>query len=891
MIFKIFFYTILCVECILSIYILDLSSTSTEWEFSSANESYKGIAKVPGHIFADLERLLLIPGTLYSNNYISNRWISYTSWRYNTTFFVDKHLLKSSHQMLNIPEIDTLAHVYMNNFLLGKFNNQHRHYIINLLKDNSRSLLVEGKNNLTVLFFSNPLNAKNKFEQYKKKHGLILYPSSQPNIIHGIDHVNFIRKNQASFGWDWGPAIDSVGIKKNLWIEFGEENDDIVLGKLRVVINFNDNFFTVNVKTNIWGNKIKDASIIFEFPELGLKNHVSISDPNQKIVETTFKINLKNINLWWPINYGKQYMYTLYASTNNKRQQKIKIAFRSVKLIQNYIDDKNKEKGRHFYFMINNIPIFLKGTNYIPNNITDNNDDAINWKRKEYLLRSVVKVNMNTIRIWGGGVYETDKFYNLADELGILIWHDLMFACALYPINKSFITNVNNEIMEQIIRLSHHPSIIIWAGNNENEVAINSWWNTNSKHKEEYKFFYKTVILNIVKKYDSSRPFILSSPSNGIESLNDGGISKNPMSEIYGDIHYYNDFSNLWNTSTFLIPRCSTEYGVQSYPDPVTMKQYLGKEYKPFSDYLLSRQHHMAGEEALQGMIAGHFKLFTNYTKSNYLQRFTYLTQIHQAISIERQSLHYRSWRSKIDKKGRGFTNCAMFWQLNDVWAAPSWSSIDFNLRWKPLMYHVRRFFNDISIFLDIKDNNLRVNIINDKNYDLVNISIIINTYAWTAGIDPIYIENKSLPLISKLSSFDLEYNFNIGYSEEYLITSFLVSSDGNQISPTSYLYPDKFFNVPAIKNTLKIEELKEIDINNYEIKITCENIIPLIWIDLTEDLLSKYPDIIYEFSDNSFSMVNKEVILKLVVINNPKNIRISINNVKICFLDNCGNY
>uniref|UniRef100_A0AAF5D2I6 beta-mannosidase n=1 Tax=Strongyloides stercoralis TaxID=6248 RepID=A0AAF5D2I6_STRER len=870
--------------------ILNLSSTNDiKWQFESSDGIYKGNAIVPGHIYKDLERLSLIPNTLYSNNYIKNRWVSYKKWIFTTKFDVDKNLLQSFYQKLYLNEIDTLGNVFINNILVGNVANQHRKNVINLLLNNNQSVLKENNNNLTIVFSSNPVYGEKAFNDYKKIHEIILYPDFQPSIIKGLNHVNFIRKNQASFGWDWGPSIDSVGIKKDIYIIFGEENDNIVIEKLSSTIISNDNYFILNIKAKLWGNKLKNGKILFTLPEIGLKKEVVIKNFEQNEVGTFFKISKKSVKLWWPINYGNQTMYTLYASTGSVIQQKIRIAFRSIKLNQDFIDKTNPDKGRNFYFLINDVPIFLKGTNYIPITIADTGDDNNNWERKKYLLEVLVKSNMNSLRIWGGGTYETDKFYDLADELGILIWHDLMFACALYPIDENFLKNVNEEITEQIERLSHHPSIILWVGNNENEVGLRKWWNTNSKHYTEYKILYIDNIKKIISLLDSSRPFIISSPSNGIKTEEEGGISLDPMSELYGDIHYYNDFANLWNTSNFLIPRCSTEYGIQSYPDPETMKRYLGMDYKPFNNKLVSRQHHNMGDLALQAILLSHFKMFFNYTYNDYLPRFSYLTQIHQAIAIEKQSLHYRSWRSKVTSDGKGHTMCAMFWQLNDVWAAPSWSSIDFDLRWKPLMYHIKRFFNDIAIFLDLKYYNLIINIINDKNYDIHNATLKINTYAWEASLHPIYSEKIKIPIISKLSSIDIKYPQKSNFIEEYLVTSILISEEGKELSPISYLYPDKFFNLPYINDTLSIENITEVDKDNYEIIVKCQNIIPLVWIDLSEEVKKNNPDIIYEFNDNSFSMVTPTKTLKLKIVKNINNIKLLKHDLVICFLDTCG--
>uniref|UniRef100_A0A0K0G1L2 Beta-mannosidase n=1 Tax=Strongyloides venezuelensis TaxID=75913 RepID=A0A0K0G1L2_STRVS len=232
---------------------------------------------------------------------------------------------------------------------------------------------------------------------------------------------------------------------------------------------------------------------------------------------------------------------------------------------------------------------------------------------------------------------------------------------------------------------------------------------------------------------------------------------------------------------------------------------------------------------------------------------------------------------------------CSMFWQLNDVWAAPSWSSIDFDLRWKPLMYHVKRFFSDIAVFLDARRNNLKVNIINDKNYDINNVTLKIYTFAWKAGLKPIYSEKIPVPVLPKLSAIDVKYPHRINGVEEYLIVASIISGAGEKLSPLSYLYPDKLFNSPTINNTLKIEQITVVDENSYKIILKCKNAIPLVWVDLSEEVKRTNPDIVYEFSDNSFSMIRSRKTITLKIVKNPYNTRLTKTDLVACFLDTCG--
>ncbi|VDK63166.1 unnamed protein product [Anisakis simplex] len=350
-------------------------------------------------------------------------------------------------------------------------------------------------------------------------------------------------------------------------------------------------------------------------PELSL--WVSFVEKLNKMRHNQFTVNLvvpkSSVQLWWPNGYGTQRLYLLNANIQRNgsfviswtsefpivmqikdycgdldeiiNAKPIKIGFRSIELVQDLVDAEHPNKGRNFFFKINNVAIFLKGSNWIP---VSSFPARNHTERIDFLLKSVVEANMNTLRVWGGGRYESDQFYESADQLadrndeqhsvnliwedmGILIWHDLMFACALYPVDEHFRINVRKEIRTQIRRLRHHPSILLWSGNNENELAIrDKWWIVDNYHLKDmiadYKKLYVDTIQPLVLELDSSRPFILSSPSNGVETEKEGGVAMEPNSARYGDIHFYNEIVDLWKDHVYLIPRCASEYGVQSMP-------------------------------------------------------------------------------------------------------------------------------------------------------------------------------------------------------------------------------------------------------------------------------------------------------------------------------------
>ncbi|KAK6045370.1 hypothetical protein COOONC_17124, partial [Cooperia oncophora] len=474
-----------------------------------------------------------------------------------------------------------------------------------------------------------------------KSHGHSVPPVCPPPSYHGECHPNFIRKAQYSFSWDWGPAMPTMGISKAIqivafndffledftWITERTEDSWLVRGDLKV---FTD-------------GKSGDVDYVVNIDELQVSDGASYSiKPRTEAVLLPFKLRIPRdkVEQWWP-NVITHY-----------------IGFRHVELIQDYVDQQQKAKGRHFYVKINDRPVFLKGSNWIPISmfLTQNNTE-----RMEFLLDSMIETGMNTLRVWGGGVYESEEFYQYADSKGILLWQDLMFACALYPTNEDFLKSVETEVHQQIWRIKRHPSILLWAGNNENEIAIRShWWTvenyTEKDQVKDYVRLYSGVVRPLVEAADPSRPFLLSSPSNGQETEEEGGVSADPGNPRYGDIHFYNDFINLWRDNAYLTPRCATEFGVQSLPFAATMLSNINNsEWFYSSEQLLHRQHKPAGVLTNLLMVFSHFPIpfqcpqslvdlhHCEYLKSPmFIDRYAFFSQANQATTYKIQTEHYR---------------------------------------------------------------------------------------------------------------------------------------------------------------------------------------------------------------------------------------------------------
>uniref|UniRef100_A0A6G1SGI4 beta-mannosidase n=1 Tax=Aceria tosichella TaxID=561515 RepID=A0A6G1SGI4_9ACAR len=402
-------------------------------------------------------------------------------------------------------------------------------------------------------------------------------------------------------------------------------------------------------------------------------------------------------------------MTFLATSTDSSRlaaqisEKEIWFGFRTIELIQEPITRGNVDDGLTFNFRINGVDIFAMGSNWIPASVLPENSNDLEYIR--YLLQSAKDANMNMLRVWGGGIYESDEFYRMADELGIMIWHDFMFACALYPVDDNFLASVRLEIEQQVQRLQYHPSIVLWAGNNENEMAIaGPWWPEvivwNKKMRENYYKLYTETIRPIVQVLDPTRPYVESSPSNGLMSeTQPNTISRHPNDNKYGDVHHYDYLMDSFDWTVYPSTRFASEYGFQSYPSFNALTSIsLPSDWKyPLTSNILHRQHRLTGETEMKLQIKVHF----NEIKSGGVDKFKsfiYLSQLTQAIAIKTETEFYRRNRFIDPDTKLGKTMGALYWQLNDVWQAPTWSSIEYGGKWKMLHYFARRFFFPIQV-------------------------------------------------------------------------------------------------------------------------------------------------------------------------------------------------
>ncbi|XP_066600799.1 beta-mannosidase [Prorops nasuta] len=852
----------------LPVFSINIIKINNTWTGFIESQGVSFFAKVPGGIYNDLAKANVIPPNFVGTNDVKNRWVGNQSVHYNTTFIVNKEDLNSSRSILIFYGLDTFTTISLNTNIIGSTSNMFLQYIFDVRKH-----LREGLNTLEVAFSSAVKEAEKIYNEQSKNY--VIPPICVPQEYNGECHVNHIRKMQASFSWDWGPAFPSIGIWKPVDLVF--IND----------IFFMD--FTVDMrkKTNAWEI---NATLFYESVNVESSNAISgkifcklYTDRKSYVKNESdfiFQLNIKQsstilpitipenlVNLWWPNGYGEQHLYIFEVcmETGDVQCKHKRIGFRTVELIQEPL-----KKGLSFFFRINNVPIFAKGSNLIPISIFP--ELSSDKKTISNLFLSVKETHMNMLRIWGGGLYESDLLYDMADEYGIMIWQDFMFACSMYPTTKEFLQSVEEEITQNTYRLKVHPSIVLWAGNNENEAALfGNWYGTGKKeiYRDDYRKLYIHLIKTEIEKLDPTRPFVVSSPSDGLFSEENNYTDADPYLTFYGDVHYYNYFQNGWDINHYPRARFSSEYGFQSLPSIFTLASVMQniEDSKIGSDFLNHRQHLPLGFFYMNLLLSKNFIMPNSTDELLNLLDYIYLSQINQAISVKVQTEFYRQAKTDLNDIGEGMTMGALYWQLNDVWQAPSWSSIDFNGRWKMLHYYAKEFFAPIIVTSHLDESHkLSVFVVSDQLNQLENVKVTLTIYKWSL-MNPLYSKDYSnitmkpnkAQLVDSLFLDNLFNKVGCGNlikNSQCLVSLLLKNSQNVQIAPINYVYSTPLKNVqfPLANITIRINETplpgKYSNYPDFEIELETDNIALFVWLEMDDSCC--------RFSKNGFHMLEK---------------------------------
>ncbi|XP_054162137.1 beta-mannosidase-like [Oppia nitens] len=715
-----------------------ISLNGNDWMAISQNKSIKVKAKVPGSIHSDLRREGVLKQDIYIQyNDIEYQWVSLDNWTYVKTFTVDSYILEKITVNLLVKGIDTVSSIFINNKLIGKTNNQFVRY-----KSNVKQVLKLGKNTIRVAFQSAPAYVKQQFNDFQQKYNYTI-PSVNEN------NYAFIRKMAASFGWDYGPSFPTQGIWKDIGLEVYDMGiiRDIVVKTNRSMSRWTLNLIVFLELTTPPTDRVLNTKFDISLDEnvlISRRKHLLKTNSNEEI-SVMFEIKIPDtfpITLWFPngVANNTQKLYELkvnvsFVDNNNNEWSSLtkKIGFRTIRLVQKPV----KPMGLTFYFEVNDLAVYAKGTNWIP---AHNLLDVVIDEYVRHLLVSAKEANMNMISVLGEGVYETDYFYELADELGLMIWHNFMFDVSPYPANTEFLQTVDLEVRQQLRRIQHHPSIAIWSGNNEIKYCSLILFTNQKQLNNDYYRLFVEHIKPIVEIEDPSRPFITSSPSNGLQTIKDNYTESilSSNDNRYGDVHFYDYTSPLWDWQVYPSAKFVSEYGFQSYPSLATLSQAFSVNdfTYPLSKAFKRRQRNHYVFNSIEDMISRYFKMPSNGT-INRFNDFLYLSQITQAMALKTETEFYRRNRNIDNETGNGFTMGAMYWHLNDIWQAPTWASIENTGKWKVLHSYAKQFFDNLLVVPYEDNNKLKISLVNDY-YENIDFNLKIKVYKWSQN-KPIY--------------------------------------------------------------------------------------------------------------------------------------------------------
>lgn len=655
------------------------SLNNEDWKFKQENKENWLPAKVPGTVHTDLLQNQIIENPFFGTNEKDLQWIENENWNYKTSFTISNAEINYENIDLQFNGLDTYALVFLNGYQILEANNMFRKWEIPV-----KNYLIEGENILEVIFKSAVVEGKKEAKKL--------------NYILPGDEKIFTRKAQYQYGWDWGPRFVTAGIwkevKLNFWQELKIKNikyNQLELNRNKAILEF---------VTQIETSKAKNIS-------LRINDSIQVFNLKKGLNKVLMKYEIKNPKFWWCSGFGKAHLYPFSINVidvDTKIDTKnINIGLRTIELIQ----EKDKI-GTSFYFKLNGIPVFMKGANYIPDDsFLPRVSDSIYKAR----IKDAVNANMNMLRVWGGGVYANDTFYDECDKNGILVWQDFMFACAMYPADKMFLENVKQEIIDNVNQLQNHPSLAIWCGNNEVDEAWKNWgWQKqynysvadsitiwNNYEKLFHQLIPKTLDSLLSKKKNIYWP---SSPSIG------WGRKE---SMLQGDSHYWGVW---WGKEPFevyeeKVGRFMSEYGFQGMPNRETFKIFASeKELNLKSKTVKHHQKHPVGYETIEEYMKRDYKIPKSF------ENYIYVSQLLQA----------KGMKTAIEVHRRAKPNCmgTLYWQLNDCWPVTSWSSIDYLGNWKALHYQVKNSYENLILTVEENRDKYKIYIINDN---LENIS------------------------------------------------------------------------------------------------------------------------------------------------------------------------
>lgn len=795
-------------------------SLNDGWQFSQKGKDTWYDAEVPGSVQRDLIRLGVLPDPYVGVNENEVQWPEMEDWDFRKSFTVTAEQLQSDDALIFFEGIDTHADVFLNGARILQSQNMFVGQRVSV-----KNSLREGENDLYIRFYSpiarmDPARITAGYE----------YPADNDHSDQKLSVYN--RKAPYQFGWDWGMRLVQMGLWKPVSLTFYNTAriDDIFVKQKEIT----EEVAKLENQIEIFSaaNQPVDAKVILAY---GLRD----TEPQELSFDitlhpgtnaVTIPLEFNNPKLWMPITWGEQNLYdfTVKVEANEQivAEKTQRTGLRSVRLVQD-----EDEHGRSFYFEVNGKPIFAKGANYIPGEIMVTQQDKDYYQR---MFDNMEAAHFNFVRIWGGGIYESEEFYRQADERGILVWQDFIFGCTVYPTDDQFLDNVADEAEWNIRRLRNHASLAFWCGNNEVEEGLQFWgWDKKVSPEvyqswfEGYDKLFRDLLPAKVDEFDGTRSYIHGSPFDS----NWGNVNKFNSSDVHdwGLWHGRMPFEAMADR----LPRFASEFGFQSFPEMKTIRTFATEDdFDINSDVMEIHQKSPIGNT----IIKQYMDMYYHEPKT--FEDFVYVGLIMQGNGMEEAV--------EANRRGRPYCMGALYWQINDDWPVVSWSSIDYYNNWKAQHYKMRNVFAPLALGVEFRDDVISYYTMSDHLNDINNLTLNVQVIDFDGKVlrsfkEKVMAEANTSKVVKTYNAADLVTNEQ---RHNTVVHAWLSDANGKEVSTRDYFFywPNKL-NLPEtkIKQSVKYADGK------YTVTLSSKK--------LAKDVFIEVPQLGARFTDNFFTL------------------------------------
>ena len=783
------------------------------WQLSAGHRSLESVdMQIPGTVLSGLLAAGKIKDPFYRTNEDATRALFWKDYVFTRTFDVDEELLAQQHIVLVCEGLDTLAEISINGTFLAKTDNMHRTW-----KFQAKKLLHPGKNEIQIVFRSVLRFIEDYPYEAHKKINYIPCGSMKGNQL--------LRKAHSMFGWDWGPQTIDAGIFRDIYLQ-GYSH-----ARIEDIRIHQQHAKNVSVQTSITlSESVPGQKLCVELSEDGADKplQTKLCKTNADGVAAVDFV-IENPKLWWPNDYGDQPLYIVRTTLLDEDGTSLESITRRIGLRTLTISQEKDEWGNEFAFCVNGVKIFTRGGNYIP-------DDClytrITEKKLDYILESCRRAHFNCVRVWGGGYYPSDAFYDLCDEKGLIVWQDLMYACNVYDVTDAFAENCRQETYDNVRRLRHHASLGLWCGNNEIESAWDHWGDFQKETpylRADYIRLFEEILPKAVQEADGETFYWHSSPSSG-------GCFDNPDDANRGDTHYW----DVWHGQKpftdyrkYFFRFCS-EFGFQSFPCAKTVNSFtLEDDRNIFSRVMESHQKN----DAANGKMLYYLSENLRYPKD--LTHLLYASQVLQGMAIKYGVDHWR--------RNRGRCMGTLYWQINDDWPAPSWSSIDYFGRWKALHYMAQKFYAPHAVSMTLEDHRCHVYFSNES-FETTEYSLTLSIRDLSGNVLETYETKGNSPAFSAIETAVVDICSWEDQKDDIFLEAVIHTKDQKVLKDVETLVPYKYLNLKSPVISTEAEETNDAFI----LHISSDCFAPFVALDFDD------ADVI--FSDNFFHLTDKTV-------------------------------